>query len=57
LQCFGFQEQVIVIKKNDIVGFSEPSPPIHRMDPGLLNHWASNLKTLLEWEEAFLVFK
>jgi hypothetical protein len=27
------------------------------MDPGLLNHWASNLKTLLEWEEAFLVFK
>jgi hypothetical protein len=54
---FAFEEEIIVIKKNDAVAFSTPSAPVKRMDPVLLEHWTANPKSLDEWGEAFLAFK
>jgi hypothetical protein len=57
-QRYKFQwDEIIVIKKNDIMAFGDPSAPLTWMDPELLNHWMANPKSLVEWREAFLAFK
>jgi hypothetical protein len=54
---FDIEDQLIVIKKNDSVAFSDPSAPFKRMDPSLLNQWTANPRSLTDWGEAFLAFK
>ena len=54
---FDIEDQLIVIKKNDSVAFSDPSAPFKQMDPSLLNQWTANPRSLTDWGEAFLAFK
>jgi hypothetical protein len=54
---FTFENEIIVIKKNDVVAFSAPTAPFERMDAALLEHWTANPKSLEEWGEALLAFK